>query len=240
MGLKLLGIDFETNGPEPDVCDITEAAWALYDTDYGKMPIVSKTFLNQDVKLMDEEAQKVTGITLERCHAYGVPREKIKEEMAYDIVHCNPDFLVAHNAYGFDKIIFDRLVKNCQVPWIDTMDDLPEELYECLGTRTLEFMAARLGFLNPFPHAALPDVYTMMKVLFAADPEVVALRSKIPSVIISAKVSFEQKDLAKARGYFWQQIRGGKVYNKKWVKKIKKDQLEKEQQEAPFTVAIID
>lgn len=238
--MRLLGIDFETNGKDPALCDITEAAWALYDTDFGSMPIVSKTFLNCDVKDIDPEAEKITGITMARLASYGVPRSQIKGELAADIVHLNPDYLVAHNAYGFDKIIYDRLLENNTSEWIDTMEDLPEDLYDMLGTRTLEFMAARLGFLNPFPHAALPDVYTMMKVLFQCDVQGVALRSKIPSVIVSANVHFSEKDLAKERGYFWQQIRGGKIYNKKWVKKIKKDQLELEQQEAPFKVAVID
>lgn len=233
-------IDFETNGPEPTICDITEAAWALYDTEYGDMPIVSRTFLNSDVSEMDPVAQRITGITLERCGAYGIPRDDIKKHLAEDVVHLNPDYLVAHNAHGFDKIIYDRLVPGNTSPWIDTLDDLPEETYERLGTRTLEFMAARMGFLNPFPHAALPDVYTLGKILMSHDVEEVALRSQIPNVIIAAQVSFAEKDLAKERGYFWQQIRGGKIYNKKWVKKIKKDLLEAEQEAAPFPVAVID
>lgn len=240
MGLILMGVDFETNGPEPTLCDITEAAWAIYDTEYGETPIVSRAFLNSDVETMDPVAEKITGISLKRCHEYGIARDEIKSRIAGDLQLFGPDYLVAHNARGFDQIIFERLVPDPTLNWIDTLEDLPEDVYEALGTRTLEFMAARLGFLNPFPHAALPDVYTMMKVLFKCDVEEVALRSKIPSVIVSANVSFADKDLAKERKYFWQQIRGGKVYNKKWVKKIKKDQLELEQQEAPFKVAVID
>lgn len=236
----LMGLDFETNGPEPKLCDITEAAWAIYDTEHGKGPIVSRSFLNNDVETMDPVAERITGISLKRCHEYGIPRDEIKKNIAADLVNFGPQYLVAHNARGFDQIIFERLVPDQTLKWIDTLEDLPEELYDCLGTRTLEFMAARLGFLNPFPHAALPDVYTMMKVLFTQDVEAVAARSEIPTVVVNAKVTFENKDLAKARGYFWQQIRGGKVYEKKWVKKMKKDQVEKEQSEAPFTVAIID
>jgi len=236
----LMGVDFETNGPEPTLCDITEAAWTIYDTEYGNTPIVSQVFLNKDVETMDPVAEKITGISLKRCHKYGISRDEIKTHLSADLAVYEPDYLVAHNARGFDQIIFERLVPEPKLSWIDTLEDLPEDVYEKLGTRTLEFMAARLGFLNPFPHAALPDVYTMMKVLFMNDVEEVALRSQIPSVIVSANVSFNDKDLAKARGYFWQQIRGGKVYTKKWVKKIKKDLLEAEQQEAPFAVAVID
>ena len=236
----LMGIDFETNGPEPTTCDITEAAWVIYDTDFGTSPVVTRVFLNKDVKTMEPEAEKITGISLERCHKYGVPRDHIKGLLASDIVEFLPSRYVAHNARGFDKIIFERLQPEAtQLKWIDTMEDLPTEFYERLGTRTLEFMCARAGFLNPFPHAAGPDVMTMMKLLFMCDIDEVVLRSQIPTVTIQAFVSFERKDEAKKRGYYWENIRG-KKYPKKWVKRVKKDEVEREQEEAPFEVAIID
>lgn len=240
--MKLIGIDFETNGPEPTLCDITEAAWVLYDTDFGKSPITSDCFLNKDVVEMDPVAQKITGITLERCHKYGIYRDEIISHLDFAL-QSEPDYLVAHNARAFDKIIFERLMRNhdiSKVKWIDTLEDLPEATYERLGTRTLEFMAARSGFLNPFPHAALPDVYTMMKILMNEDLDVVAERAAIPSVIVMADVSFHDKDKAKELQFSWQQIRGGKVYPKKWVKKIKKDCLEDLREKASFKVVVID
>lgn len=237
--MRLIGIDFETNGPEPTLCDVTEAAWAFYDTELSQSPIVSKVFLNNDVKEMDPGAEKVTGISLERCHTFGIPREAIKDMIMHDLEWLKPEYLVAHNAKGFDKIIFDRLFPENGCQWIDTMDDLPMATYERLGTRTLEFMAARSGFLNPFPHAALPDVMTMMKILLNEDVEQVALRSKVPTVTIAADVSFEEKHLAKERGYFWESCRGGKKYYKKWVKTIKQDEVSLEQEAAPFSVAIV-
>lgn len=236
--MKLIGIDFETNGPEPTVCDITEIAWVLYDTHFGEVPVVSYCALNCNVQEMDPVAEKITGISVKRCKEYGVPRDVIKEVLRTAIDKYQPDYMVAHNAHGFDRIILERLV-TCTVPWIDTMEDLPSETYERLGTRTLEYMAAKSGFLNPFPHAALPDVMTMMKILFADDLMEVIERSKIPTVTIMADVTFQQKDLAKARGYYWENIRG-KKYPKKWVKRMKKDEVEVEKSEAPFNVAIID
>jgi len=239
--MKLLGIDFETNGPEPTTCDITEAAWVVYDTDFGNKPVVSRCFFNNEVKVMDPVAEKITGITIKQCQTYGIPRDAIGSVLAEDIKEYNPDFLVAHNAHGFDRIILERLIPEAKEngPWIDTMEDLPTHTYERLGTRTLEFMAARSGFLNPFPHAALPDVMTMMKLLFMEDIAIVAERSKIPTVTIAADVSFQNKDLAKGRGYYWENVRG-KKYPKKWVKRMKQDEVETEQAEAPFGVAIID
>lgn len=235
----LVGNDFETNGPDPKLCDITEASWAFYDTEFGNVPVISRVFLNSSVTQMDPEAEKVTGISLERCQKYGIPREVISKIFAEDLEKYGCDFLVAHNANEFDRVIFERLLPEHRFDWIDTMEDLPAETYQKLGTRTLEFMAARSGFLNPFPHSALPDVQTMMKILFMEDVEEVALRSKVPTVTIQARVSFQEKDLAKARGYRWENIRG-KVYPKKWVKRLKKDEVDLEKEEAPFEIAVID
>lgn len=243
--MRLLGLDFETNAEDPETCDITEAAWVLYDTDFGTMPIVSRTFLNQDVRIMSEDAEKLTGISLKRCHEYGIPRDDIKKNLASDIVHLNPDYLVAHNAHLFDKIIYDRLLQGNTSEWIDTLWDLPEDFYDIHRTRSLELLCARhFCFTNPFPHSALPDVYTMMRILmdmWASYEAEIIKRSKEPLVVVSAGVSFENKDQAKTRGYSWEQFYGkGKRYTKKWIKRMKKDLLEKEQQEAPFKVAIID
>lgn len=244
--MKLVGIDFETNGVDPHTCSFTEVGLVFYDTDFGLSPIESISMLNKEVKTMDPTASKITGITLKQCHTYGSQVDAILGHMFAQLNFYNPDFLVAHNAHAFDEIIFNRLHKASdlklrkEIPWIDTMEDLSEETYAKLGTRTLEFMAARSGFINPFPHAALSDVMTMMKILFENGHEHAAERSKVPSVIVNAVVSFDNKDLAKAQGYYWQQIRGGKQYTKKWVKKIKKDMYEIEKELCPFNVVIID
>lgn len=237
----LLGLDFETSSPDPETCDITEAGWVAYDTLYGPVPILSGTFLNRDVEHIEPEAERITGISVEKCKKYGIQRKVIKDVFSADILKLEPDFLVAHNAHSFDRIIFDRIHEKTfgKIPWIDTMEDLPEETYEKCGTRKLSWMAAELGFINPFPHAALPDVMTMMKLLFMHDLDEVIALSKIPMVTIAADVTFQQKDLAKKRGYYWQNIRG-REYPKKWVKRMKKDKVEVEQKEAPFSVAIID
>jgi len=237
----LMGLDFETSGPDPEVCDITEAAWVVYDTNFGNKPVMSGTFLNREVESIDPEAEKITGISVEQCKTYGVKRDLIKTMLSRDIEHVEPDFLVAHNAHGFDEIIFNRLNANQfkNLPWIDTMEDLPESTYDKCGSRKLSWMAAEMGFLNPFPHAALPDVMTMMKLLFMHDLDEVVALSKIPMVTVAAGVSFQQKDLAKKRGYYWQNIRG-REYPKKWVKRMKQDKVALEQKEADFPVAIID
>lgn len=236
----LMGIDFETSGPDPQVCDVTEAAWVIYDTTFGMSPIVSKCYLNKDVESIDPEAERITGISVERCKMYGESREYIKEQIEGAIHHRKVEYLVAHNAHSFDRIILERLLPSQVMnKWIDTMEDLPEETYTHCGTRKLSWMAAELGFINPFPHAALPDVMTMMKVLFHHKLTDVIALSKIPMVTVAAGVTFQQKDLAKKRGYYWQNIRG-REYPKKWVKRMKQDKVSLEQEEAGFPVAIID
>ncbi len=237
---KLLGVDFETNGPEPLTCDITEAAWVLFDTEFPAKPVVARTFLNADVTNMDPKAQEITGITIDMCKAYGVSRDFIKLSLFEDIERYKPDYLIAHNARGFDKIIFERLMPEAMhnYAWIDTMEDFEEKTYEVWGTRTLEYMAAKNGFLNPFPHAALFDVMTMMKIFAMQPMERVIVRSKMSTVTVAAEVSFHDKDLAKERKYMWENIRG-KIYPKKWVKRMKLEDVEIERKNCPFKIAVI-
>lgn len=230
--MKLLGLDFETTSAEPEKCEVTEIGIVGYDTDMGTSPVMSYTSLNSDVEIIEPMAEKITGISVERCKTYGVPFESMKTRTFERINTFQPDFIVAHNGTTFDRVIFERLfLKDAlfQYPldWIDTMTDLPLSVYEELRTGQLELMAARIGFVNPFPHAALPDVMTMMKILLMQpDLNIIVERSKSPMIDIKANVSFDEKDLAKEQKFGWQQYRGGKHYPKTWVKSVKECDLE--------------
>ena len=60
--------------------------------------------------------------------------------------------------------------------------------------------------------------------------EKVLAYSKIPFKTVEAVVTFDQRELAKARGYQWQPAQ------KKWTKTLKETEVAREKSEAPFTV----
>jgi hypothetical protein len=100
------------------------------------------------------------------------------------------------------------------------------------------YVAAYFGFLNPFPHAALFDAMTTLKVLEQFDVAQVAARAAQPWVVLRAMVDYDNREQAKARRYYWETL-GDKKYPRAWVKKVKESDVEKETAAAPFRVVQI-
>jgi len=85
--------------------------------------------------------------------------------------------------------------------WIDTRTDLPG-----VESKGLTYMAADHGFLNLFPHGALTDVQTCLKIVSMYDIDVVVARAKEPVVVLKAHTGFNglpDNALAKARKFGW-------------------------------------
>ena len=91
-----------------------------------------------------------------------------------------------------------------------------------ITTRKLTHLAAEHGFLNPFPHRAVSDVLTMLKVLSHYDIAPVLESARQPSFTVKACVSYDDREKAKARGYRWDAAR------KIWTKIVKGHRLNDE------------
>ena len=87
-------------------------------------------------------------------------------------------------------------------PWIDTCTDVPYP--PSVGSRTLRYLAADHLFINPFPHRAIFDVMTMLTVLSHYNVEEIAVLAKSPVIHVQAKVGYDEREKAKARGYMWE------------------------------------
>ena len=136
----------------------------------------------------------------------------------------------------FDKPILDNEFKRIgtQPPtqtWIDTRVDVPYP--DNIKTRKLTYLAAEHGFANPFQHRALFDVLTMLKIMGLYNMEDILFFAKQETVRVIAHVSFQQKQLAKDRGYHWD----GEA--KIWFLDMKKSKSLKEENEAGFPVTIV-
>jgi DNA polymerase-3 subunit epsilon len=119
--------------------------------------------------------------------------------------------------------------------WIDTRLDVPKPM---IGK--LIAIAAEHGFLNPFPHQALSDVLTMLRILDEYDFEAVLARARIPNIMVEFVGPFESKDHAKECGFYWNgfsnQSNGGRP-TKQWLKTIKECDFAREDQAArPYKI----
>jgi len=151
------------------------------------------------------------------------------------------DYICAHNAHAFDKIVMQEEYKRGgkempTTPWLDSMLDVPYP--SKIETRKLDFLAPLHGFLNPFAHRAGGDVLTMAKIFYCYPIEAIikSATAKTFTVRADIKAPWEDggkgKDAAIKRGYKWN---GEK---KMWLKQIKEYDIEKEKSEAPFGITV--
>ncbi len=237
--MKLLGLDLETgadfSGPK-EKNFITEIGAVVWDTDY-KAPVLmfSKLIDEPDVPSICEEAELYSGISEKMRKSYGVHPLAAITELVVMISGC--DYIVAHNGLAFDKPILTAFFGryNMEFPtkvWIDTQYDVS---YPKQAThRSLTYLAGYHGFCNPFPHRAVSDVLTMFKVLNNYDLGNAIEVAKSKKYLIKANVSYDNKDLAKAAGFYWDGP------TKSWLKKINEIDLEAKKNLFGFTVNVLE
>ena len=229
--MKILGIDFETEGLLPEKHKITEVGMCLYDTD-AKAPVRISGFLVKG-GLITAEIERITGITQAMLDAYGYePATALKAIASFAN---QADYFLAHNAH-FDKSFLSALDANLanSKPWVDSRTDLPAEAYKKGKSASLRYLCADHGFLPPSSHRAVNDVLGMLQLLAMYDIDAVIKRSQIPNVEVRAVVDYSERLLAKERSYYWFSEL------KQWRKPLKLDEVEREKSEAPFSVVLCD
>jgi DNA polymerase III subunit epsilon len=233
--MLFVGVDFETTGLDTQKDRITEVGAVLWDTDRkGPLEVYSSYIYEENFPELSKEITEITGITQNDLDKYGRTPQKVLSELCLFMER--GDFALAHNGTNFDVPILTAEMNRIgakfkdDVTWIDTSVDVPYP--PSITTRKLSYLATEHGFLNPFPHRALFDVLTMLKVTSFYDAEEIVRLSKSPSVTIRAVVSYDDRKLASERGYRWN------ADNKMWLKTVKECQLEPEYT-APFKIITI-
>lgn len=207
-----LGIDIETTGLDPQNDEITEVGLALFDMTDKKL-LMSQSFLVQGVKSVPPEIVELTGITTLMREKAGFKKAAVKDSVTALLGVA--DYLCAHNAEFEKSFLGDFGMK-----WIDTACDLP--IPKRITTRKLEHLACEHKIYVKDAHRALPDVLTMLELL-GRYPEVEVLElANSPTLQVRALTGYEQRELAKARGYRWD---GERKY---WVKPVKGVHLDQE------------
>lgn len=247
--MKLLGIDFESTGKDPQIARITEIGALLkYLPPKEKSTrYYSKLLFDVSYPPQSQEVIEVTGITDEMLKSEGVTPPVGLLELFYSIG--DADYIFAHNK-EFDKTL---LYKECarwgltppERPWICTMTEVPYP--DRLRCRKLSHLAIDHGIaVDPAKlHRAVGDVELMLRIVDCYPfPDLLRFASE-STLILEAKVvppwtdSGKSTQKAKERGFRWQET-GGKVYAKRWVKSIKKSRLENEIQGAEFEIVILE
>lgn len=231
----IAGIDFETSGLLPQTDRVIEVGAVLWDTNEDSQLWMISDFVIDSTTPdpLDPEITRITGITNEMLRKYGkhpIPVFSALNDMIYQ-----SEAVVAHFGTDFDKKFYEaemqrHELKVCERTWIDTAIDLP--FPEHIKTRNLMHLAAEHGFLNPFPHRAVYDVLTMLKIFECYDAKAALEYARQPIVIAQALVSFDDREKAKARSYQWNQSWAPGM----WAKRMRLPDFQREETEAPFKV----
>lgn len=233
--MKILGLDYETTGLDPEKDRITEVGLVLWDSD-SKQPVRVTGFLVKVPGGVSSEITRITGITSAMLETYGVdPKAALTATLG---MLAQADFVAAHNGTDFDKLFLEAECRRHTatpkaLPWVDTRTDLPVAAYQLGKSASLKYMACDHGFTYP-AHRAVNDVLAMFEILSRYDINEVLKRAQTPNVKVRAVVSFDDKHLAKERGYYW------KPEQKLWIKPLKLDEVDAEKLAAPFPVVLME
>jgi DNA polymerase-3 subunit epsilon len=230
---KILGLDVETTSADIKTAGVVEVGIVEYDTVLRTVTKLMGFLVNPGEVLWEPEVEKIHGITPAMTVEYGIQNEKALKQTLHWMQ--SVDYIAAHNGLNFDKAMMEEWAYRLgytvpNLPWLDTMldIDLPPK-----SSSRLSYMAADHSFLNPFPHRACFDVLTMLKIMEHYDFDSMFERAKSPAIHLEALVFFQDKDLAKERGYFW------KADTKQWLKRMRLSQVPVEEARVPFKVRVI-
>jgi len=227
--------DFETTGLDRNQDRVTEVGAILYTTGYKRVVMAESFFVDSEMPIPKIVTEK-TKITNGMIEKFGLtsPDALAKLQNYFDMAEA----ISGKNIIEFDNPFYENwCLREKEEPIRKQYIDLETDLID-VEPKHLGYMAADAGFLNPFPHAALADAWTALR-LFELNMDKYGLekvieRAKSPRVCLQAKVTFDTNYQAKERKYRWEPDR------KVWYKICKEPDVAIEAKEAPFDVAKID
>jgi len=230
--MKILALDLETTGllHERDAF-ITEIGAVLFSAYSGRVLESFGGILQcPPGKPIPPHITLLTKMTDQDC-GQGMERSKAFDRLIGLIAKA--DAILTKNGVMFDvpMVKRDPLFTTQELPPnIDIQWDI--QLPASVKGRSQNHIACDLGFLNPFPHQALPDCLTMIEICrrSCVNWERALESAKSPLVEIEADVSFAKKDLAKNAGFIWNKDRGS------WGLTKRKAQIKSDEWRFPWKI----
>lgn len=258
--MSVLLIDFEATGVEPTRDRIIEIGAMVVDDSFEYVSDTISTLVwESGYPALTDEVKEVTGITQEMLLEKGRPLKDALSELGA-LVNGNVSYAIAYNR-SYDETLFKEelyrsglldvgLARLATIPWLCAMIDI-ETNYRFKSWRLAHMALEYRVPVDPTKlHRALDDVGLMRLMLHASKttPAEMYAFQQVPWVYAAAitRPPWEDKgvstDAARARGYNWQRAKGdpsGATFEKRWVKRIKEKDFDKEVKEAPFVVRLI-
>lgn len=227
----VLGIDFETNGIDPEQSEVLEIGAVLWDLN-AMAPINMFSYLIRPEEthfFVEDDVKTLTGILEKDLYSFGSSLKDVVASLQH--FTSKASYIFCHYGIEFDRLIFNNVFKKTNIPlsplhWVDTAFDIP--FPDKIITRKLEYLAAEHGFLPTIKHRALFDVLTMFNIVSRYDADYILNSARSPLLRVSANVSYEQKDQAFKHGFHWDREK------RSWNRIIRKAEMEKSK--FPFNI----
>lgn len=193
LGIDLEGInkDLIYSGVDVSVDRVIEIGAVLWEWQSAQPVKIMSELINEvDHLPITQEVQDLTGIDdqmLERWGAKGTDIHTILTQLARLME--SADYIMAHNGGGYDIPMLEAMFKryDLKMPektWIDTMTDV--EYPSKFSGRSMALLEHSHGFVNPFPHRAVTDVLSMLKIASQYPLNRMTKMAKSPMVTIAA------------------------------------------------------
>lgn len=209
LGLDLEGINENLieNGVNLTLDRVTEIGAVLWDVDRGgPVKILSELIDEPDHLPIDEDTADLTGIDDKMLEDWGAKGEDIKKilEKLVRMID-SAEAIVAHNGGNYDRPMIEAMAKRHGVTfpektWIDTGRDI--EFPKRMHMRSMAALEHAHGFVNPFPHRAVTDVLSMLKIFSNYDYDRTLSLARSPIVTIVAELKAPNWKDAKAVSEF--------------------------------------
>lgn len=207
----LLILDTETSSLDPTTGHLLEVAVAVWSIEHRSL-IRARSWL---VRAPSNEAVDINGIP-EALLSLGANRDEVMSEVYEASKVC--DVVVAHNA-PFDWKWFTPEIQS--LAWADSCNDM--EWPRPSSSRGLTALALAHGLGVASAHRALDDVMTLVRLFeraaeLGANIEAMVQRALRPKALFQAMVSFEDRELAKAARFRWNEDG-----TKRWLRSMPPD-----------------
>jgi DNA polymerase-3 subunit epsilon len=211
-------VDLETTGTDSQQDEIIEIGILEFGVEDNKPPFVTNMYgaVAEPSQPLSPEIQRITGLDDDMLRGQTIDWNIVSRY--FD----RASLYVAHNA-DFDRAFLERQwgTTEWMGRWACSMRHIDWETHG-FRTRSLNYLAADHGFVNPFAHRALFDCATTFRLIAPYFEELVA-RSYLKEVrILAVGTPIELKDKLKARRYRWD------PQKRVWYKDVFEDRLAEE------------
>lgn len=252
IDLEGMNVDLEFSGPNLEKDRVIEIGAVLWDTEFNQ-PVkqISELVLEEGKPPISQEVFELTGISDELLENWGAKGKDIETIMLQlKQLMERADYIVAHNGTNYDKPMLGAMFNRYGIPmpdilWIDSFLDI--EFPARIRQKSMAMLEHSHGFINPFPHRALTDVMSLLKIISNYDLDRMVKLAKSPMVTLVAVLNppnwsnqkelneFNQKKSKVSRAQFkWN------PENKTWSKRVHKVLLDEGKISYDFDFKISD